>query len=370
MAQEDGGPAKDPPAPSEGQKGKPEEAANVDDELFEDEATREEEEKLLDDGEWEEMLACPFDVRFTQEKIHPFFYRRGPIVNVLPKIRPILYTAGCEGGEEEDVVELVPPFTAIRCLRKQDELWSLDNRRLYALQMAAMEQWPMRCRIRILCRDKLPRHKFKTQYRKFNTTSGGRAITVCARYKQFDEWNWFNRAVEVECDNFSDRVGSLMSGFQVVPVIAALLFRTGITGFTSRVPFIVGIILSFAVDFLRQKVPVIERRLGALHVRALRNGDAHQVCTCWRRLRGGDGNEEETPLTSAPQLAAQMALVLVLLLPYVLGVSHEKLRSSLISCWLGVACMLTVQLGLTFRNGDNADTVQPGDNGLSPKHRD
>ena len=44
-------------------------------------------------------------------------------------------------------------------------MWSLDNRRLYALQLAAMDIWPRLCRVRCLSRERLPRHKFKTQYR-------------------------------------------------------------------------------------------------------------------------------------------------------------------------------------------------------------
>lgn len=339
-------------------------------------AEAEDEEKALEEVEWDEVFACPFDVRFTQEKIHPFFYRRGPIVNVLPKIRAVLIAANAASGnpEDEDVVELMPPFSAIRCLHKGEELWSLDNRRLYALQMAAMDQWPSRCRIRILTTERLPRHKFKSQYRKFNTLCEGRGIEVCARYQSFDHWNWFDRAVDAERIGFSDRVGTIMSGFQIVPVMAALLFRTGLTGFTSRVPLILGIILSFAVDFIRQKVPALERRVCALHVRALRNGEAHQISSCWRRLRQSqrDYPDQEINFSSAPQLAFQMALALVLLLPYVLGVGNGRVRSSLISCWLGVGCMLAMQLVIMLRaSGGGIDGPPNGEAAvLTPKHRD
>ena len=43
--------------------------------------------------------------------------------------------------------------------RKGDVLWSMDNRRLYALQLCAMEHWPRQTRVRLLCRERLPRHK-------------------------------------------------------------------------------------------------------------------------------------------------------------------------------------------------------------------
>jgi len=316
-----------------------------------------------DAEEWEEIYTCPLNIRFTQEKIHPFFYRRGPIVNVVPKIRPVIDT---HGGD--DVLELVPPFNPIHCLRKGSELWSLDNRRLYALQLAAIEQWPRQCRVRLLCRDRLPRHKFKTQYRKFNTTSEGRSIDVCARYQQFDTWNWFERAVELEWYTFSVRLGTLFSVFEVMPVVGALLFRTGLTGFASRVPLIAGFILTFAVDFLRQKVPIFERKICELHVRAVMDGDVKHLGPCCHRLHQDD-NGEDPAISSAAQLAAMMSLGLMLLLPYVVGIAYEKLRSSLLSCWLGVACVLAVQLGSALR-----DAGTPGDSGyggrLSPKHRD
>lgn len=317
-----------------------------------------------DADEWEEIYACPLNIRFTQEKIHPFFYRRGPIVNVVPKIRPVMNTRG--GGD--DVLELVPPFNPIHCLKKGNELWSLDNRRLYALQLAAMEQWPRQCRVRILSRDRLPRHKFKTQYRKFNTTSEGQTIDVCARYQQFDTWNWFERAVELEWYTFSNRLGTLFSAFEVMPVVGALLFRTGLTGFASRVPLIAGFVLTFAVDFLRQKVPILERKICELHVKAVMDGDVKQLGPCCRRLHQGDEGEDP-PTSSAAQLAAMMSLGLLLLLPYVLGIAFEKLRSSLLSCWLGVACVLVVQLGSALRSGgESADSAYNGR--LSPKHRD
>ena len=52
--------------------------------------------------------------------------------------------------------------------RKGSVLWSLDNRRLYALQLVAMDLWPRPCRVRCLSRERLPRHKLKTQYRSWD----------------------------------------------------------------------------------------------------------------------------------------------------------------------------------------------------------
>lgn len=315
-----------------------------------------------DDAAWEEILVCPLTIRFTQEKIHPFFYRRGPIVNVVPRIRVLRPQAA------DDAVELVPPFGAIQCLRKGAALWSLDNRRLYALQLAAMEQWPRRCRVRVLCRDRLQRYKFKTQYRKFSTTSEGRSIEVCTRYQQLDTWSWFDRAVELEWYEFSQVLGTVMSAFEVAPVLGALLFRTGLTCFTSRVPLVVAFLLAFAADFARQQVPAIDRRICELHVAAVMEGSVRQIFPCgWCARRAPDAPEPSG--TSAAQVAAVVGLVLALVLPYVLGVPHAKLRSSLLSFWLGVACVLAAQL-FTIARGATASEYTGAERRLTPKHRD
>eukprot|EP00933_Yihiella_yeosuensis_P082279 TRINITY_DN9609_c1_g1_i1.p1 TRINITY_DN9609_c1_g1~~TRINITY_DN9609_c1_g1_i1.p1 ORF type:complete len:432 (-),score=93.54 TRINITY_DN9609_c1_g1_i1:207-1502(-) len=289
------------------------------------------------DEEWEEIFADPLTIRFTQDKIHPFFYRRGPIVNVVPKIRAV------QGAEADDVLDLVPPFTAIHCLRKGEELWSMDNRRLYALQLAAMDQWPSKCRVRILSRERLSRHKFKTQYRKFSTTCEGQHIEVCTRFQQFDTWSWYERAIELEMYSLSQRLGLMLSIFEAAPVLGALLFRSGLTGFESRTPLFVAFAMAISFDFLRQKVAIIERALCEIQVDAIMDGEIVTQSSSW--FKGSDSEEDETVSSSSRvQLAAQMVIALVLLLPYILGVAREKVRSSLFSCWLGVAFMLVVQL--------------------------
>eukprot|EP00403_Amphidinium_massartii_P005046 CAMPEP_0178374938 /NCGR_PEP_ID=MMETSP0689_2-20121128/2630_1 /TAXON_ID=160604 /ORGANISM="Amphidinium massartii, Strain CS-259" /LENGTH=414 /DNA_ID=CAMNT_0019994915 /DNA_START=23 /DNA_END=1263 /DNA_ORIENTATION=+ len=319
----------------------------------EDEGTppEEGEEDNLDDCEWEELAVSPLHVRFTQEKIHPFFFRRGPIVNVVPKIRIVPRDAG---GDEPEL-ELVPPFTMIRCLRKGDELWSLDNRRLYALQLAAMQCWPRQCYTKILATERLPRRKLKTQYRKFQTQSEGRAVHICARYQQFDTWSWFDRAVETEWYYLSHRLGLMLSVFEIFPVAGALLYRTGLTCFTSRITYLVAFVMAFATDLVRQKVPAIEKGICSLHVKAILDGDVRSLWPFGSKgtqaLVANDG--EESPVTSAPQLAVMMAVALVLLLPYLFSITIDKLRSALFSCWLGIACVLAVQLRMSIR--DHAD---------------
>lgn len=106
-------------------------------------------EDVLD--EWEETWVEVLHVRFSQEQIHPFFHKRGPIQDILNEVtnRP------CEVHERADredplapTVRIELPFEPIRCVRctgVHSDLISLDNRRLYALQLAAVERWPARC---------------------------------------------------------------------------------------------------------------------------------------------------------------------------------------------------------------------------------
>lgn len=325
-----------------------------------------------DDGVvWEEMFACPLTVRFTQEKIHPFFYRRGPIVNVVPKIRIVPHL---RSGETEPlgvspaeisrgmVLELVPPFGPIHILRKGKEMWSLDNRRLYALQYAAMQWWPQQCCVRINSSDRLPRKKFKTQYRKFKTQSEGQIVHICARYQQFDTWNWFETAVEREWYTLNNQLSYLLSTFEILPVVGALLFRTGLTGLTSRAPLIVAFLLTFALDFIRQKVPFFEKRISELHVKAVMDGDIKYWPSCSRKQQQAkftsNGYEDTGLSVSAPQLASMMALLMMLTLPYVLAIPHDKIRSSVFSCWLGISCVLIVQLSSIIRAGTQPEVLR------------
>lgn len=327
-----------------------------------------------DDGVvWEELFACPLTVRFTQEKIHPFFYRRGPIVNVLPKIRIVPHLR-C--GESEMlgvspaeiargmVLELVPPFGPIHCLRKgAKEMWSLDNRRLYALQLAAMQYWPQQCCVRILSSDRLPRKKFKTQYRKFKSQSDGQIVHITSRYQQFSTWNWFDKAVEEEWCNVSVQLGYLLQAFETLPVIGALLFRTGLTGLASRTPLIIAFLLAFALDFTRQKVPLFERRISMLHVKAVMDGDIKYWPTCRKKPEArftSEGYDQTALSVSAPQLASLMALLMILTLPYVLAITHDKIRSSIFSCWLGISCVLIVQLVGILRAGTSPEVLMIG----------
>jgi len=171
--------------------------------------------------------------------------------------------------------------------------------------------------------------------------------------------------VEIEWYTLSQRLGVLLNVFQMLPVLGALIFRTGISGYTSRVPFVIAFLLSFGVDLLRQKVTIFERRLSELHVKAVMDGESRNFLPCCRR----DAEAGDSAL-SAQLLAAFMAVVLFLSVPYILFLGHERLRRSLISYWLGIACVLAVQCGVMFKNKRVAEIEYGGTNRLlTPKHR-
>lgn len=330
-----------------------------------------------DEVEWLEYFACPLTVRFTQESIHPFFYRRGPIMEVVPKIRHYALKAGTEEAEGFDV-ELCPPFGPIRVLRKGPHLWALDNRRLYALQVAATQRWPRRSRVRLLLSDRLPRKKFKTQYRKFNTISEGRVVQIISRYQKFDSWSWFERCVELEWYHLSRRFGAMLSAFELLPLVGIFIYRTGVTGLPSRTPLFAGFFLTFGIDFLRQRFPAVERRICELHVTAVMEGEA-RVCPNWVWCSGSKlrscckhRQNKPAPLLSVPLLAGTCLLILVLILPYMMGLTTGRLRSSLLSCWTGFVCVLLVQLSFAMGSSKEAldGSTPEGQERITPKHRD
>ncbi|CAK9108202.1 Cytosine-specific methyltransferase, partial [Durusdinium trenchii] len=56
----------------------------------------------------------------------------------------------------------------------------------------------------------------------------GRTIGLSTRYQHFETWNWHEKALEME--------GPL--GEKALPVLGALLFRSGWTGLSSRAPLL------------------------------------------------------------------------------------------------------------------------------------
>jgi hypothetical protein len=151
--------------------------------------------KVLDEGiVWEERWVSPLMVRFSQGKIHPFFHERGPISEVMAQIKMREDPAG--GG----LCWLEPPFPAVRLLHLRDQgaLVTLDNRRLYALQRFALQEWPKVCLARALCVDELTPTRLRAENRKFTNRLCGLQLEVESRSSAFDTFSWVTEAAHCE----------------------------------------------------------------------------------------------------------------------------------------------------------------------------
>lgn len=95
---------------------------------------------------YEEKLICPLAVRFSQDHIRPDFLDGSCVEDAIKAIKTK------PGSGEYDIV-LEPPFPAIEVIRGHLKSgvahhWlSLDNRRLYCLQQAAVAHWPLRAAV-------------------------------------------------------------------------------------------------------------------------------------------------------------------------------------------------------------------------------
>lgn len=159
--------------------------------------------KVLDEGiVWEERWVSPLEVRFSQGKIHPFFHERGPISEVLLQIRYRDDDEGADAGGSLKRIE--PPFPPIRLLhlKQQGVLVTLDNRRLYALQRYALQEWPSMCWARALCVDELTPTRLRAENRKFTNRLCGLQLEVESRSNAFETFSWVTEAAHMEATKF------------------------------------------------------------------------------------------------------------------------------------------------------------------------
>mmetsp|Transcript_38365 Transcript_38365/g.90166 ORF Transcript_38365/g.90166 Transcript_38365/m.90166 type:complete len:743 (+) Transcript_38365:91-2319(+) len=166
--------------------------------------------KVNDEGiVWDVRWVSPLAVRFSQGKVHPFFHARGPITEVLLQIQ-VSADADDEGRKTEDKPKggqykrINPPFPPIRLLhlKQQGVLVTLDNRRLYALQRIALQEWPSVCLIKAFCVDELTPARLKAENRKFTNRLGGLQVEVESRSSAFDTFSWVTEAAQVEAKRF------------------------------------------------------------------------------------------------------------------------------------------------------------------------
>lgn len=163
--------------------------------------------KVYDEGiVWEERWISPLAVRFSQGKIHPFFHERGPISEVMLQIRlredPESNSAGSSNSQPLKRIE--PPFPPVRLLhlKEQGVLVTLDNRRLYALQRFALQEWPAVCFTKALVVDELTPTRLRAENRKFTNRVCGLQLEVESRSNAFDTFSWVTEAGHMEAPRY------------------------------------------------------------------------------------------------------------------------------------------------------------------------
>lgn len=136
---------------------------------------------------WSEKLVNPLDIRFSQRTVHPCFDKHGAIEGQVDFIGHRVIDGG---------IQLITPFPMIRILEVgPDHYVSLDNRRLYCLQRAAVNLHPEKCFIYCLVTPRLPRHKRKTEFRKFTAGKlGDVKVSIESKHGVHSVWNW-NEAI-------------------------------------------------------------------------------------------------------------------------------------------------------------------------------
>lgn len=142
---------------------------------------------------YEEKLISPLALRFTQDHIRTTF-RDGRIVE------DSIGAISAEPSEGSYDLILRVPFPMIEIIRwhpprrfvggkkKEDHWFTLDNRRLYCLQRAALAHWPRRVAavVQILYAD--PGAVFK----KYDSTTFGKAVNISHSVKDepISWWDW------------------------------------------------------------------------------------------------------------------------------------------------------------------------------------
>ncbi|CAE7396581.1 Slc47a1, partial [Symbiodinium pilosum] len=177
--------------------------------------------RVLDEGiVWEERWISPLAVRFSQGKIHPFFHERGPISEVMLQIK-----LKAEEGKRSKRIE--PPFPPVRLLhlKEQGVLVTLDNRRLYALQRFALQEWPTPCLVRALCVDELTPTRLRAENRKFTNRLCGLQLEVESRSNAFDTFSWVTEAAQTEAPRFC-RLVALRAYDRAVSLLPVLVVHS------------------------------------------------------------------------------------------------------------------------------------------------
>jgi len=187
------------------------------------------------------LVLNPLAIRFAQPRINNFFAKPDgrEVLDTIKelKIEPfVLDDSDSEDSFGRDDLFIRAPFPVIEVvqfrakLRDEDgstvkdevtgiqrhgeERWfTLDNRRLYCLQRAAIKAWPSLCYAAVKVVDSLD--STSKVLRKFRTTSDGTSVRIGSSQDVFEnlpEWSWRDSLPKSEC---TERVKSALSSVEI-----------------------------------------------------------------------------------------------------------------------------------------------------------
>mmetsp|Transcript_56796 Transcript_56796/g.151555 ORF Transcript_56796/g.151555 Transcript_56796/m.151555 type:complete len:339 (+) Transcript_56796:65-1081(+) len=171
----------------------------------------------------EAKLLNPLAIRFSQKHVSPEFQENGLVEAVVPKIQFF----ALEDGHNADL-HAFPPFRPIEVIRwspqetridqpvaaadtvvryGKERWFTLDNRRLLALQMAALREWPKACVCIVIVLSELP--AIRTA-RKFDTENEGAGVDIQSEGVVRSHWNW-----KVEAKAITDKLSPVPRKSQI-----------------------------------------------------------------------------------------------------------------------------------------------------------
>lgn len=166
---------------------------------------------MRDEGKWK--LVNPLAIRFSQPRIAPHFRDGRLLADTAEEMIDAVHELGNtdEGGSPSFDLVIIPPFPCCRIISwlpklrgadgeakrnadgdqlLGDRAWfAIDNRRLWALQHAAISRWPKRCCVVVRCLEEVPGTTMR-ELRKFRTTTQGRAVEVGVHTGDTLTWRW------------------------------------------------------------------------------------------------------------------------------------------------------------------------------------
>lgn len=155
----------------------------------------------------------PLDMRFSQRKMRHTFADGRPLTDSAEAVNVVRNE---DAGEGDPQWRLEAPFPAIEVVRwrckirdertgrpkvdeatglemydPEDHWFTLDNRRLYCLQVAAASVYPETCSVEVLQIPPGPPERMR-ELRKFRTLDSGRSIMIGSRVDgvPFKQWSW------------------------------------------------------------------------------------------------------------------------------------------------------------------------------------